>query len=104
MARSLTIKYDPSPYWRIVEDSLVEIYCLSGGEARKLIAELQERLDALPADVDQDIIYHDEPIDVAADLVNRDLPEEADRERYDRIRRRHGPFLRLRSVAESISA
>jgi len=104
MARSLTIKYDPSPYWRIVEDSLVEIHGLSRGEARKLIAELLERLDALPPDVDQDVIYHDEPINVAADLVDRNLPEEVYRERYDRIRRRHAPFLRLRSVAQSTPA
>jgi hypothetical protein len=104
MARSLTIKYDPSPYWRIVEHSLVEIYGLVRGEARSLISELQERLNSLPSDVDQDIIYHDEPIHVAADLVDRNFSEELHGERYDRIRLRHGPFLRLRSVARSTSA
>jgi hypothetical protein len=104
MARSLTVKYDPSPYWRVVEDSLVEIHALSRGEARNLVAELQDRLNALPPDIDQDIIYHDEPINVAADLVDRDLPEAIYRERYDRILRRHAPFLRLRSVAQSTSA
>jgi hypothetical protein len=104
MARSLTIKYDPTPYWRVVEDSLVEIHDLSRGEARKLVAELRGRLNALPPEIDQDIIYHDEPINVAADLVDRNLPEEIFGERYDRILLRHAPLLRLRSVARSTSA
>lgn len=101
MARSLTTKYDPNPYWRAVEDSLVEIHGLPRRDARNLVSEYRANLSALPPDIDQDIVYHDEPINVASDLVDRKLPHEAYGEQYRRILERHAPLLRLRSVAQS---
>jgi hypothetical protein len=91
----LTTKYDPSPYWRVVEDSLVEIHGLPRGEARNLVSEYRANLRALPPDIDQDIIYH---------LVDRNLPHDAYGEQYRRILERHAPLLRLRPLAISTPA
>ena len=42
-----------SPYWRVVEDCLVELYGMSRPEARSDVAELKARLKALPSGIDQ---------------------------------------------------
>ena len=100
----MTTKYDPSPYWRVVEDSLVEIHSLPRGEARNLVSEYRANLRALPPDIDQDIVYHDEPVNVASKLVDRYPPHETYRQQYDQILERHYPLLRLRSVSHFESA
>jgi hypothetical protein len=104
MARALIPGFDPRPYWRVVEDSLVEIHGLPRGEARKLLSELKAHLRALPPDIDRDIIYHDEPINVASDLVDQNLPHETYRQKYDEILERHYPHWRSRRAEPSTSA
>ena len=104
MARSLTRKYDPSPYWRVVEDCLIELHGMSRSEARRDVAELKARLKALPPDIDRDIIYHDEPVNVASKWVDEPPPYNDYGELYDRIRQRHAPLLRLRTLAQSTPA
>jgi hypothetical protein len=102
--RTVTPKFDPRPYWRVVEDCLVELHGLSRTEARRSVSELRARLKALPPGIDRDIIYHEEPVHVAADLVGRNLPHETYRQPYDQILERHYPSLRTGYVAQSTSA
>jgi hypothetical protein len=104
VARSLTTKYDPSSYWRVVEDCLVELFGLPRNDAQNDVSEYRARLNSLPPDVDQDIVYHDEPFNVASDLADRKLSWELHQEQYHRILERHAPLLRLRVLAESASA
>jgi len=104
VARSLTANYDPSAYWCVVEDTLVEVFGLPRSEAQAYVFEYQARLDALPPDVDQDIVYHDEPFNVASDLADRPRSWAEHREQYRRIVARHAPLLRLRVLTQSMPA
>lgn len=96
--------FDPRPYWRVVEDSLVELHGLKRSEARNLLSELKAHLRALPPDIDRDIIYHDEPVNVASKLMDEQPPYKDVGEQYDRILERHYPQLRTRHLTESTSA
>jgi hypothetical protein len=104
MARTVIPRFDRRPYWRVVEDCLVELFGTSRSEARRDVAELKARFKTLPPDVDRDIIYHDEPVNVASKWVGQNPPYEDYGEQYDRILDRHYPQLRTRHLTESPSA
>ena len=104
MARSLTTKYDPSPYWRVVEVSLIEIHGLPRGWAKTLVSEFRARLTALPPGIDGDIIYHDEEFNVACRLAGRNLSEDEFQLEYDEIIDRHYPGWRTQTAVPSRSA
>ena len=97
-------RFDPRPYWRTVEDCLVELFGMSRAEARRDVAELKARLKALPPGVDRDIIYHDEPVNVASRWVDEKPPYQDFGEQYNRILERHYPQLRSRRLTESTPA
>jgi hypothetical protein len=80
-------------FWSVVEECLEEFHCLSPVDAVLKSRELRRRLKApppgLPADLAREILYHDEPFDVACDLAGRPLDLGQYRARYDAILSRH---------------
>jgi hypothetical protein len=94
--------FDPRPYWRVVEDCLVELFGMSRSEAKGDVAEMKARLKALPPDIDRDIIYHDEPLNVASRWVGEKPPYGDHGAQYERILERHYPQLRTRHLTESM--
>lgn len=104
MARTVISKADRRSYWRVVEDCLVELFGMSRAEAKRDVTEMKARLKALPPDVDREIIYHDEPVNVASKWVDERPPYKDFGERYDRIVERHYPHLRARHPTQSASA
>lgn len=104
MARTVIPRFDRRPYWRVVEDCLVELFGMSRSEARRDVAELKAREKALPTGMDRDMIYHDEPVNVASKWLDEQPPYKDYGERYDRILERHYPHLRTRHLTESTPA
>lgn len=85
-------RFDPTPYWRIVEDCLVELHGLRRDEAQQLLGEFHGRLaEAAERGIDTDLTYHEEEFNLACDLLRTQLPFEQFRERYFRIVARHYP-------------
>jgi hypothetical protein len=96
MASNLSPRFDPAPYWGVVEDCLVDIHGLSCPEARKRIADLQVWMASLPHD-DGNIVYHDEQFRVACELAGRELSQDDYQQNYDEIIDRHYPgWLQVR--------
>jgi hypothetical protein len=75
----------------MVVDCLVEFHDMRRTEAKQLVSEFKANLQALPPEIDRDIVYHDEPFNVACDLAGNDLPSGRYDEQYDVIRDRHYP-------------
>jgi hypothetical protein len=108
MARSLALNFDPDPYWRIVEDCLVELHGLKRPEAKLRIADLQHRLDNLPPKINPAIFYNAEEFEVAGDLAGQRLDPEQYRDAYERIMSRYYPDValyleRARSAVERVA-
>lgn len=104
MASSLSPRFDPAPYWSVVEDCLVDIHGLGRPEARQRIADLQAWMSSLPPDIDGDIIYHDEQFRVACGLAGRELSQDEYQRQYDEIIDRHYPgwlLVRERYLAQA---
>src|SRR5207249_1281345 len=60
-------------FWDVVVDCLVEIHMIPQGRAGELAAELRKSIEAAPAGIMGDLLYHSEPFDVACDLAQRQL-------------------------------
>ncbi len=76
-------------FWEVVEDCLVEIHGLSKPDAHKRSMDLRTRIESPPTGMSSDIFYHDEPFDVACDIVGRQLDLSQYRPQYDPILNRH---------------
>jgi hypothetical protein len=80
-------------FWSVVEECLQEFHHLSPVDAVQKTRELRRKLKfpppGLPADLASEIIYHDEPFDVAGDLAGRRLDLDQHRSQYDAILSRH---------------
>ena len=80
-------------FWSVVEECLQELHHLSPADAvqktRKLRRKLKSPPPGLPADLASEIIYHDEPFDVACDLAGRRLDPDQFRRQYDGILSHH---------------
>lgn len=72
-------------FWRTVEECLVEFHQLSHAEAFRRVQDLRGRLDQPPLGLSGDLIYHDEPFDVACRIAGRTLDLASHRARYDSI-------------------
>lgn len=104
MARAVTLRLDRRLYWRVVEDCLVELFGMARSEARRDAAELKARQKALPPDMDRDVIFHEEPINVASKWVDEQPPYKDYGEQYDRILERYYPQLRTSRPTQSTPA
>lgn len=80
-------------FWSVVEECLQEFHHLSPLEAVQKTRELRRKLKSpppgLPPDLASEIIYHDEPFDVAGDLAGQRLNLDRHRRQYDAILSRH---------------
>ena len=76
-------------FWSVVEECLQEFHHLSPVDAVQKSRELRRKLKSpppgLPADLASEIIYHDEPFDVACDLAGQPLDLAQYRAPYDAI-------------------
>jgi hypothetical protein len=76
-------------FWSVVEDCLVEIHKLPLVDARGRVSKLRSQIDHPPLGLSGDVIYHDEPFDVACDLAGNHLGLASHRNQYDGILQRH---------------
>lgn len=76
-------------FWSVVEDCLVEIHKLSRMDAQTRVNDLRCQVDSPPAGLSSDVIYHEEPFDVACDLAGKRLSLTPHRGQYDGILQRH---------------
>lgn len=76
-------------FWDVVMDCLVEFHQLALPVAQGRVSPLRAQIDQPPPGIDGDLIYHDEPFDVACRLAGKDLDLAQYRTRYDQILRRH---------------
>jgi hypothetical protein len=96
--------FDTRPYWNVVEDCFVEFHALSRREAKREVSDRQARLDRVPPGIDRDIIYHDEPFNLACKILGQDLPPDLYQERYLQILERHYPHMGARRTESSTTA
>lgn len=76
-------------FWRVVEDCLVIIHQLAPADARMRTNDLRVRVENPPRGIFGDLIYHDEPFDVACDLAGKKLDLANYRSIYDQILSQH---------------
>lgn len=76
-------------FWGVVEDCLVEIHKLARVDAQARVSNLRSKVDQPPVGLSGEVIYHDEPFDVACDLANSRLSLPPHRYQYDGILQRH---------------
>lgn len=72
-------------FWRTVEECLVEFHHLPRAEAFRQVQELRVRLERPPLGLSGDVVYHDEPFDVACRLAGKALDLSSHRPRYEAI-------------------
>jgi hypothetical protein len=76
-------------FWSVVEECLREFHHLSPVDAVEKGRELRRKLKAAPPGIMGELIYHDEPFDVACELAGRHLDLGQYRAQYDAILSRH---------------
>lgn len=76
-------------FWGAVEDCLVDFHKLSRPDAQARVNDLRCRIAQPPSGLSGEIIYHDEPFDVACDLAGKHLSLPQHRSQYDGILQRH---------------
>lgn len=76
-------------FWRVVEDCLVEIHKLARVDAQARVGNLRGKVDQPPVGLSSEVIYHDEPFDVACDLANKQQSLPQHRNQYEGILQRH---------------
>lgn len=78
-------------YWQIVRDCMTELLDVSEDAALRRIRDFRLRLQQGPADFVAEIVYHEEPLRLAARLAEKAEPEtEMARMRYREIMHRRG--------------
>lgn len=60
-------------YWRVVEDCLVEFHRYPVRAAVQAAGALRARMEAAPAGLRGDLVYHAEPFDIACDIAGREV-------------------------------
>jgi hypothetical protein len=80
-------------FWTVVEECLQEFHHISAADAVQRSRDLRRRLKSpppgLPVGLANELIYHDEPFDVACDLGGRRLDLSQHRTQYETILGRH---------------
>jgi hypothetical protein len=77
-------------FWLVVQDCLSRFHGVPPNGARKLSADLRERIEHPPTGMSSDIFYHAEPFDVANDIVGKPLDLGDYQGVYDEIVSKHG--------------
>ncbi|MBW3538707.1 MAG: hypothetical protein KY476_00405 [Planctomycetes bacterium] len=88
---SLTTK-DKDSFWEAVVDCLVEFHSIDRSVATCKAACLRNDLEKLPDRLpdEDELVYHDEPFDVACDIAGRQVDFDCHRREYEAILSRHG--------------
>jgi hypothetical protein len=76
-------------FWGVVRDCLTTFHQKDPMDADKLCVDLRLQVESPPAGMSDEMIYHDEPFDVACDLANNPLELAIYRAPYDAILARH---------------
>jgi hypothetical protein len=76
-------------FWRVVADCLVEFHAFDPATAQSESNALRQRIEQSPLGICGDVIYHDEPFDVASDIAGKKLDLSQYRSQYDLILQRH---------------
>ena len=89
-------------YWQIVRDCMVELFRVSEPETLLRIRDFRLRLQQAPTDFLPEMVYHEEPLRLAAQLAGREEPEggEASERYHDIMRRRNAEAAALGSEEE----
>jgi hypothetical protein len=104
MASSLTPKYDPEPYWKTVEDCLVELHHMKRHEAQRKLSALRLDVESVPPGRGRDIFYHIEEFDLACGVAGQELDLKQYRDAYDQIVIRHYPVVGLYIERQRLAA
>jgi hypothetical protein len=80
---------DRNAFWGAVEDCLVEFHGLSRHDAKKKSKDLRKRIESPPKGISSNILYHDEPFDVACDIAGTPLNLSQYRQQYEGILSNH---------------
>jgi hypothetical protein len=74
-------------YWRVVHDCLVKMHGLDSAEAQRRVREFRLRLRTAPAEINTDLIFHDEPFALACRLIGQErlVPTEDEGRAYREI-------------------
>ena len=76
-------------FWGVVQDCLIELHNLTSFEAIQRSRDLRRRIEAAPAGLSSEMLYHADPFDVACDIARNPLDIAIYRARYDTILSRH---------------
>lgn len=76
-------------FWGSVEDCLMDFHNLSRLDAQKRVNDLRSRIAQPLSGLAGEILYHDEPFDVACDLAGKRLSLPQHRGQYEGILQRH---------------
>jgi hypothetical protein len=91
-----------SEFWKTVKDCLIEFYDTPPTQAKALVAQLRKQLLERGAKINypNDLFYHAAPIDVAAHMLERAIPEYNKQflAHYKAIKERNRP-VRMRSAS-----
>ena len=76
-------------FWGVVEDCLITFHHLADPDARLRSDDLRRTLDNPPSGLSNVLYLHDEPFDVACNIVGKELDLAQYRSQYDLILQRH---------------
>jgi hypothetical protein len=76
-------------FWGAVRDCLIDFHGVPPVDADVLCTDLRRKVESPPTGMSADVIYHDEPFDVACDLANRPLSLSHHQAAYDQILAKH---------------
>ncbi len=76
-------------FWGVVRDCLVQIHKVPPADADQKTTDLRNRIERPPPGINPDMVYHDEPFDVACDIAGNKLDLATHRGQYDPILRAH---------------
>jgi hypothetical protein len=77
-------------FWCVVEECLTRFHGWTPDRARKRLTELRAAIDAQPDEMAREIVYHDEPFYVAADLAGSRMEIDEVASEYDTLLDRRG--------------
>lgn len=87
-----SVKLDPrakDSFWQVVSDCLRDFHSFDAAKAQSECNDLRRRVEQSPIGIGGEVIYHDEPFDVACDIAGSKLDLAKHRKPYDLILQRH---------------
>ncbi len=86
-------QFDPhtrNEFWEVIRECLIELHGLPQFEALQRSHDLRQQIEAPPPGLNSDFFYHNEPFQVACDMVGHQLDQAHYRPQYETILQRHG--------------